>query len=151
MNKKKIVVMMQRLTVLLVAVFLGLVGWRFGILSEQNLKNQTNSAVNTFQQNIPNVSIPELNLSGQGPASASSATICRANLEAIHRAKQRALKQSHFATGTPSWSEVSAHLHGNMSCPGGGSYTLNGYETAPTCSVGANGTVDKSDDHRIRG
>jgi len=151
MNKQKFVVMMQRLTVLLVAVFLGLVGWRFGYLSEQNLKNQANSAVNTVQNNIPNVSLPDLDLSGQGSASASSAPICRSNLEAIHRAKQRALKESHFATGTPSWSEISPHLSGNVSCPAGGTYKLNGYETAPTCSIGANGTVDKSDDHRING
>ena len=81
----------------------------------------------------------------------SRAKSCVSNLKQIDSAKEQwAMDNKKTSADSP----VDADLYGTTkyvkqtpSCPASGTYTINAVGTAPTCSVGANGAGDTSDDH----
>ena len=67
----------------------------------------------------------------------SQTTICIRNLQMIDGAKETWALEARQAAGAPVVSpEVDAYIKGGSPlCPGGGSYTYNDLQTAPTCTV----------------
>ena len=73
----------------------------------------------------------------------SQVNACIANLKQIEGAKANwALEQKKTSAATPGASDLygsSAYIARTPTCPGGGSYTINAVDTAPTCSKSADG------------
>lgn len=82
----------------------------------------------------------------------SRAKSCVANLKSINGVKEQwAMDQKKTPTDTPTDSDLfgtDKYVKSTPACPASGSYTLAAVNTAPTCSLGTNGTAtDTSDDH----
>lgn len=84
---------------------------------------------------------------GNSPACAEA---CRQNLRAIEAAKARLRAHGPSAVGTPQWGDIERVMGHRPSCPCGGAYSLGSFEQLPACSIGAGGTADPADDHRLR-
>jgi len=83
-----------------------------------------------------------------GPA---AATQCRENLTRIHTAKLSIRSKSGIEVKDVSMDAVMKEMGGKMpKCPSGGTYSIGSMQSLPTCSVGANGNTDGTDDHLIR-
>lgn len=94
---------------------------------------------------------PEV-LSGPKPGNLQNAEICRQNLRFIESAKRRVAEQKGLPAGARlTWEDLCKVMNWKEppKCPEGGKYTLNPLAILPLCTVGDNGTLDKSDDHII--
>jgi hypothetical protein len=85
------------------------------------------------------------------PAGIAAAKKCRENLKALESAKRAVAESRGTAVGAVSWSDVLRHMNLSSAprCPAGGEYSLRNLGQLPLCSVGSNGTADKTDDHII--
>ena len=74
---------------------------------------------------------------------ASQTNACIANLKQIEGAKANwALEQKKTSTDTPTEADLygaNRYIARTPICPGGGSYTINAVDTAPTCSLSPSG------------
>ncbi|MDB6122585.1 MAG: hypothetical protein JWQ71_1578 [Pedosphaera sp.] len=68
---------------------------------------------------------------------ANNTETCLNNLVQIDAAKQEwALESKAGSSAIPTWNNIQVYLvHGQPSCPSGGTYTLNDLQAAPTCSI----------------
>ena len=79
-----------------------------------------------------------------GSGEEARAVTCRANLQEIARQKEIWAYDTHQYEGTPTWKDLGM----KPKCPKNGTYTINPYPENPTCTVGDNGTPNKTyDDH----
>ena len=73
----------------------------------------------------------------------SQVNACIANLKQIEGAKANwALENKKTSSSTPGDTDLygsTAYIARTPVCPGGGSYTINAVDTAPACSLSANG------------
>jgi hypothetical protein len=79
----------------------------------------------------------------------TAASKCRENLRMIESAKRAVAEREGKSVGEVSWSAVlkEMNLTDPPKCPSGGEYTLGNIGETPRCSIGANDTIDKADDH----
>ena len=74
---------------------------------------------------------------------ASQTNACIANLKQIEGAKANwALENKKTSSSTPGTTDLygsAAYIARTPVCPGGGSYTIGAVDTAPSCSLSANG------------
>lgn len=79
----------------------------------------------------------------------AKAKACIANLKEIEGAKERwAVSLDVDRWAIPEFTElVPDFLKTQPRCPAGGSYTIGGSDTLPTCDIGTNQTAEKYDDH----
>lgn len=68
---------------------------------------------------------------------------CQSNLKQIDAAKEQWAMDARMNTGdVPAWSDlVPSYMKRQPECPSGGTYTLNGVGTDPTCSTGGGHTL----------
>lgn len=80
-----------------------------------------------------------------------AAKICRANLKHIENAKRKVAEAKGMATGRLTWNDILPEMPGGRipKCPAGGEYSLMDINTMPRCSIGANQTPTRADDHLI--
>lgn len=101
------------------------------------------------------VSTEALQSAGGVPASGDAiacARTCRENLSRIHSAKAAIRSKSGgIEVRDVSWDAILKEMGAGAipRCPCGGSYRQGTMQERPTCSIGANGTTDKADDHAI--
>jgi hypothetical protein len=89
------------------------------------------------------------------------AAACRANLQRIASAKQKAAQDRGQALGAVTWEEVMRAMYPSRRpgaaaigqliprCPAGGTYSLGTMEELPRCSIGGGDSFDRADDHLI--
>ncbi|MDX1933559.1 MAG: prepilin-type N-terminal cleavage/methylation domain-containing protein [Capsulimonadales bacterium] len=72
----------------------------------------------------------------------AAATSCIANLKQITTAKEQwAMENRKTATDTVTLADLTTgpenarYLHGSVTCPSGGNYTIGNVDTLPTCSI----------------
>lgn len=63
---------------------------------------------------------------------------CRENLRVIFSAKEQwAMNNNQSAAAAPDWADLRPYLRNDsLTCPSGGSYSINNVNTYPTCSYG---------------
>jgi len=77
---------------------------------------------------------------------------CIANFKAISMAKEMwAADSGEERNKVPTWSDLMPYLNKKPVCPAGGTYEIRDIDSAPTCSIGDNGTKTSSDDHIVPG
>ena len=75
---------------------------------------------------------------------------CVANLRQIDSAKEQYMMDNRTTTAPSAMTNlVPDYIKSTPACPSGGSYTLGNATTAPSCSIGTNGTTDTTDDHSL--
>lgn len=130
------------LAVLLVAAF------ATGLLSPRKTWNQLRVQGSQAAASVGNVSVAPMNTAKPSAREVEMAKQCRANLSSIESAKRRVAERDGKTMGDVSQAAVLKELGGKMPvCPKGGSYAIGTNEQLPRCSITANGSVDKSDDH----
>jgi prepilin-type N-terminal cleavage/methylation domain-containing protein len=73
---------------------------------------------------------------------------CVGNLKQVDSAKQQYMMDNKTTTAPSTMPNlVPSYIKSTPSCPSGGTYTIGDAATAPTCSIGTNGSSDASDDH----
>ena len=73
---------------------------------------------------------------------------CVGNLKMIDSAKEQYMLDTRSTTAPGAMSNlVTDYIKSTPVCPSTGTYTLGDATTAPTCSIGTNGTSDTTDDH----
>jgi prepilin-type N-terminal cleavage/methylation domain-containing protein len=83
----------------------------------------------------------------------SRAKSCSSNLQHIDAAKEQWAMDNKktAADAAPASTDLATtYIKTYPTCPSNGTYTINVVGTAPTCSVGTNGTADTSDDHVLQ-
>ncbi len=100
------------------------------------------------------VSVENLQLPGGSPAGGDAiecARQCRENLSRIHTAKAAIRSKTGIEVRDVSWDAILKEMGGGSipRCPCGGTYKPGTMQERPTCSIGANGTTDRADDHAI--
>jgi competence protein ComGC len=67
---------------------------------------------------------------------AAQANACRQNLKMLETAKDMwALETKQQPTATPTMNNLQGYLNRTLTCPAGGTYTVNQVDQAPTCSI----------------
>ena len=75
---------------------------------------------------------------------------CVANLRQIDSAKEQYMMDNRTTTAPSAMTNlVPDYIKSTPACPSGGTYTLGNATTAPSCSIGTNGTTDTTDDHSL--
>ena len=135
------------IAIAIVAVIAGLV--YFGVLSKAEVETTGRKTVTDVKNLGAKVVSP---LEGTSPQAAQTARQCQDLLKRIESAKRAIADSTGRAVGAISWDEVLRHMSLSKAptCPGGGTYSLNNLGIAATCSIGGNGTTDRSDDHTIQ-
>jgi prepilin-type N-terminal cleavage/methylation domain-containing protein len=81
----------------------------------------------------------------------SRAKSCVANLKQIDSGKEQwAMDNKKTSADTPTEDDLygtDKYVKSTPSCPSGGTYTIAGIGTAPSCDKGTQGNTDASDDH----
>lgn len=89
---------------------------------------------------------PDLTATGDPKVAAR----CRDNLRLIESAKRRVASGRGQEVGLVGESDVAAALGGSMPrCPGGGRYSPGALVELPSCSIGSQNPLEKSDDHLL--
>jgi len=141
----KFVVMGSVALLLIWGTVTGVIPWRriLGIS-----RTVVGNAAHTAGQAAGNLS------TGGGPSNVggpAAATQCRENLTRIHTAKLSIRSKTGIEVKDVSWDAVVKEMGGRMpKCPSGGTYSIGTMQSLPSCSVGANGNTDGTDDHQIR-
>ena len=81
----------------------------------------------------------------------SRAKSCVSNLKQIDSAKEQwAMDNKKTSADTPTTADLygaTKYVKSTPNCPASGTYAINAIGTTPTCTVGANGAGDTTDDH----
>jgi len=133
----------------IVAIIVAAVAFATGLLDWKKVQWRAERAVNAVQS--------EFDRAGSKPVrpahNRAAAQKCRENLALIEGAKRRVADEKRIpGGGGVSWEEIGAELkkRGIKSiprCPSGGTYTLMPTGMNVKCSVGANNTPSREDDH----
>jgi len=75
---------------------------------------------------------------------------CISNLRRIDAGKEQYMLDNKMTTAPSAMSSlVPNYVKNTPTCPSGGTYSINDATTAPTCTIGTNGTSDTNDDHQV--
>lgn len=131
--------------IVLIAIGLVIVaGFATGVLNWSNLRTRAQHEEYRLKAKIKALNV-EIT-----PQEINMASACRHNLRRIESAKRAIASRTGVATGAVSWDAVLREMGGPRPvCPKGGEYRLGTLEQLPTCTIGANHTAPKEDDHAI--
>ena len=134
-----------KFAILAVVVLIVLAVLGTGILSNPKVRVRWHRLWGRVEQTVPGVS----QITGD---TTQMAVKCRGNLNQILSAKRKYAADNNLNFGDRvSWDQLKKEFNWRTipTCPAGGTYSINTIGKLPTCSIGANQTVDQVDDHII--